>query len=149
MVDPNPLWPPRWVGRRTTYHPSPSALPTYHPPWYTAPDRGALLEIRRGPGAGESFAVPSDRPCTLGRDRHCDVVLKHATVSRRHAEIRPEQDGFVLVDAGSQNGTYLGDNRITSTTLAGGDDIIIGVFRLTFHNSADPSETGTGTGQPG
>jgi pSer/pThr/pTyr-binding forkhead associated (FHA) protein len=77
------------------------------------------------------------------------VVLKHATVSRRHAEIRPEQDGFVLVDAGSQNGTYLGDNRITSTTLAGGDDIIIGVFRLTFHNSADPSETGTGTGQPG
>jgi pSer/pThr/pTyr-binding forkhead associated (FHA) protein len=77
------------------------------------------------------------------------VVLKHATVSRRHAEIRPEQDRFVLADTGSQNGTYLGDNRITSTALSNGDDIIIGVFRLTFHSGEGAAPTGNQAERPG
>src|SRR5919112_144340 len=44
-------------------------------------------------------------PVTIGRHPDCDVVLNDQEVSRQHAEVRREEDGFVLHDLGSLNGT--------------------------------------------
>ena len=42
---------------------------------------------------------------SIGRLPDCDLTIDDALASRRHAEIRPEPDGYRLVDLGSLNGT--------------------------------------------
>jgi hypothetical protein len=50
---------------------------------------------------------------SLGRARNCDVVLRHASVSKLHARFSPRPDGQLdLVDVGSQIGT-----RVNGRTL--------------------------------
>jgi len=92
----------------------------------------AVLEIRRGPDSGQQFVLNPESVTVLGRDPRCDAVLSNVTVSRRHAEIRPGQDGFVLVDTGSLNGSYLNGQPVDTAVLKPGDELAIGVFRLTF-----------------
>ncbi|MBA2502581.1 MAG: FHA domain-containing protein [Pyrinomonadaceae bacterium] len=54
----------------------------------------------------------------LGRDAASGVPVdaSSAIVSRRHAEIRRVENGFLLLDLGSFNGTLLNDQRITAPT---------------------------------
>ena len=47
------------------------------------------------------------RVIRIGRGSDCDVVLADDTVSRRHAELRLEPDGWTLVDLQSSNGTFV------------------------------------------
>ncbi len=49
----------------------------------------------------------------IGRAIEADVVLTAGSVSRQHAEIRLVGGGWVLVDAGSQFGTFVDGERIT------------------------------------
>jgi pSer/pThr/pTyr-binding forkhead associated (FHA) protein len=99
----------------------------------------AVLEIRRGPDAGQQFVLNTDSVTVLGRDPRCGVVLANVTVSRRHAEIRPGPDGFTLADTGSLNGTYLNGQPVDAAVLNHGDEVAIGVFRVTFR-AGDRSE---------
>lgn len=50
---------------------------------------------------------------TVGRHRDSMLRTNHERVSRRHATIRGERDGWYLVDEDSLNGTYLGDGAVT------------------------------------
>ena len=67
----------------------------------------------------------------LGRDPKADLTLDSAAavVSRRHAEVRRENDGqFVLVDLNSFNGTFVNGRRIAQfTPLNDGDHIQLGI----------------------
>ena len=47
------------------------------------------------------------RVIVIGRSPDCDVVFDDDTVSRHHAELRLEIDGWTLVDLESSNGTFL------------------------------------------
>ncbi len=49
----------------------------------------------------------------IGRAIEADVVLTAGSVSRQHAEIRLVDGAWVLVDAGSQFGTFVDGERIT------------------------------------
>lgn len=49
----------------------------------------------------------------IGRAIEADVVLTAGSVSRQHAELQSSESGWVLVDAGSQFGTYVEDERVT------------------------------------
>jgi pSer/pThr/pTyr-binding forkhead associated (FHA) protein len=60
------------------------------------------------------------------------VFLDDVTVSRKHAEIRREADGFLIQDLGSLNGTYVNGERVERALLTSGDEIQIGKFKLTF-----------------
>jgi len=60
------------------------------------------------------------------RSRDSDIAITDSGCSNRHAEIRRGPDGFVLVDAGSKNGTFLNGERVTRSPLAPGDQIRIG-----------------------
>lgn len=97
-------------------------------------DGQALLVVKRGPNAGSTFLVESDKDTvTLGRNPDSDVFLDDVTVSRRHAEVRRREDGsFHVHDSQSLNGTYVNGERVEQTKLATGDEIQIGKFKLLF-----------------
>ena len=65
----------------------------------------------------------------------CEVVLSDNNVSRRHAEIRLQEDHYVLVDLGSTNGTKVNGARVKERVLADGDEIALGKTQLRFEAS--------------
>jgi hypothetical protein len=94
-----------------------------------------------GVGAG-SLVLPNNERfvlgnhvTTLGRLPDCDLTLNDANVSRRHAEIRPMGDGFVLIDLGSTNGSKVNGMRVVQHELADGDELTFGSIRLFFEAS--------------
>lgn len=71
------------------------------------PDR---IRIRSGESES-TFSAPG--PIVLGRDAtDTAVVLDHRAVSRRHAQIAHDGQGWVLTDLKSSNGTWVDGNRI-------------------------------------
>ncbi len=74
-----------------------------------------------------------DRPLlTLGRSRDCDIPIDDPSVSRRHAELHRDSDGFTLVDLGSTNGTQVNGRKIDRVPLQNGDRITLGQTELRF-----------------
>lgn len=105
----------------------------------------ALLELRRGPAwePGTQFVLEAD-VTELGRHPECGIVLDHATVSRRHAQIRRDGNRFTLRDLGSLNGTYLNRKAIDTAPISEGDEIWIGTFRLVFRVASETASGQTG-----
>ena len=67
----------------------------------------------------------------VGRDSDCDIVLDHASVSRRHASIHVTEEGYLAIhDDNSANGTFLHRNgrwiRIRNVGLGTQDRIRFG-----------------------
>src|SRR5580704_3237607 len=48
----------------------------------------------------------------VGRDPRSDIVVNDSRVSWQHAVLRVDRDAWILEDAGSTNGTFLGTRRI-------------------------------------
>lgn len=92
--------------------------------------RGVLI-VKRGPNAGSKFFLDADST-TIGRHPDSDIFLDDVTVSRKHAEIRRSGAGFGLNDIGSLNGTYVNRERVEEASLASGDEIQVGKFKLVF-----------------
>jgi hypothetical protein len=94
-----------------------------------------------GTGAGALVLPDGDRyelgevPILIGRHPDCDITIQDGNVSRRHAEIHPRGDHFVLVDLGSTNGTRVNGVRITERELRDGDELLFGNTRLVFEAS--------------
>jgi len=84
--------------------------------------------FRRGPAPDAvAIALPDGEPIVVGRSRRCDVVLEHPTVSRRHLELRPAQDGrWIAVDVGSLNGTWRHNRRVGRALVVPGDELWLG-----------------------
>ncbi|MBN2384274.1 DUF4388 domain-containing protein [bacterium] len=70
------------------------------------------------------------RPISLGRGKENDLNLDDKRISRKHALIVWEKDGFVLTDFKSRNGTYLNGKRVSSATIEHGDRIKIGPYEF-------------------
>ncbi len=84
---------------------------------------------------GREYSVGA-QPLSLGRDAGSDVVVDGSEVSRQHAEIRTDPDGYILIDV-SVNGTYVNGERIGKTHLLARADVIrIGNDEFRFY--ADP-----------
>ena len=82
-------------------------------------------------GADKRTVVSGD-PFVIGRSRECDLVLDDPNVSRRHAELRYEDGGWAVHDLGSTNGIKLNGRRSRGGRLSPGDEITLGLSRLTF-----------------
>ena len=93
---------------------------------------GAAMVIRSGGGrAGESFPLTDDR-LSIGRSPDAGIFLDDVTVSRNHALVVRRRDGCYIDDLGSLNGTYVNRRRIESHSLADGDEIQIGKYKLSY-----------------
>lgn len=68
---------------------------------------------------------------TMGRSSDCAIPIDDRFLSRRHAEIVSEADGWVLRDNGSVNGTFVNGTRVyTQMKLGPGDHIRLGDAEL-------------------
>jgi len=94
----------------------------------------SMIIIARGPNKGSRFLISSEG-VTIGRSSESDIFLDDITVSRLHARIAKVDDGFVLTDQGSLNGTYFENTPITERTMFSGDEFQIGKFHLMFIGS--------------
>jgi len=90
------------------------------------------LTIREGPGAGRNFTILHGRAYTIGRGVSCDVMLADREASRTHCEIIATDDGVVISDLGSLNGTIVDGQKIATKPLHGGETIKVGVTLLEF-----------------
>jgi len=72
----------------------------------------------------------------LGRDKGCDIVLDHPTVSRRHAEIRCQGEVCQIADLNSSNGTFVNGRRVQSSILFDGDMIQVGGVQVYFDRTS-------------
>ncbi|MCA2977475.1 MAG: PAS domain S-box protein [Myxococcaceae bacterium] len=87
----------------------------------------AVLTDARGP-EGSKRAVPLSRLSEnrLGRAEDCEVRLDGTAVSRYHAVIRCEPDGWVVEDRKSKNGTRVNGEAIGNHRLREGDRLVLG-----------------------
>jgi Protein of unknown function (DUF3662)/FHA domain len=81
---------------------------------------------------GRLIAVPP-AGAVIGRSNDADIVIAANEVSRHHAQIAPDQDGWVVTDLGSTNGVRLNGHPIgVPTRLEDGDVIELGAVELIF-----------------
>ena len=93
---------------------------------------GTVLQIRAdGDREGEIVGVEGD-VLTIGRSPQSDLFLDDVTVSRHHARILVETDGYLIEDLNSLNGTYVNRKRIERHQLFDGDELQIGKYKLSF-----------------
>ena len=107
-------------------------------------DREWLSELRDGldePGQYLGYRTPTDdlvvfalaREWTrIGRSLAADIRFDDPTVSRRHALIVRQPDGLRVLDDRSLNGVFVNGERVEWSTLADGDEIVIGRHHLHF-----------------
>jgi len=98
------------------------------------------LLVQAGPRVGE--VIPIDRTVLrVGRQLTNDLVISDAKVSRQHARLEQQDDGLLITDEGSSNGTYVNGIRIDGPTLLQpGDVIAFGASHLLVQTVQAPAE---------
>jgi hypothetical protein len=90
-----------------------------------------LLVVRHGPETGSSYRL--DQPViAIGRHPDSEIFLDDITVSRRHVQLVKDDQGYLLRDVGSLNGTYVNRERVDEARLHHGDEVQVGRYRLSF-----------------
>jgi len=91
-----------------------------------APGARQLVLVRDD---GSETVVRADR-FLIGRGRHCDLVVDSSKVSREHAAIVREGDGWTIEDLQSANGTWHRRARIDRHRIEDGDEYFICAERV-------------------
>ena len=101
-------------------------------------DEQPLLIAQKGPLDGERWSIQDQM--VIGRDQQADLVIMtpDKQVSRHHATLTRSNEGVMLEDLGSKNGTHLNGVRITEPTmLKDGDTIQIALAQQFVYLSSD------------
>jgi signal transduction histidine kinase len=102
-----------------------------------------MLDVLQGPDRGMKFALPADQPQLIGRSSEA-LPLTDTTVSRRHAELTPDDGSWFLRDLDSSNGTFVNGERISGdrVALSPGDQIRCGSTLMVFGITSDEDRPG-------
>ena len=92
----------------------------------------ASLFVIQGADQGKRFEFVSS-PVALGRDSSSSVRLHDTEVSRRHAELRLDRNGYRIIDLSSANGTLVNGQTVEQTVLHSGDRVQLGQTVMLFH----------------
>jgi len=85
-----------------------------------------------GEMAGQSFVL--ERPVmTLGRGAESDIVINDVSISRRHAQVLLQANGWYVQDLASRNGTKVNDEPLNAPQLLQfGDIVSLGNIHLQY-----------------
>ena len=104
-----------------------SGLLVVHPP-----DRPAFRYVLSRP------AITIGRSLKSGNDL---VIESDTQMSRQHAKVERDSSGqFVLRDLKTTNGSYVNGGRVDRATLEHGDEIRLGLTRLTFERMGEDGD---------
>ncbi len=100
------------------------------------------LTIIKGFNKGEVYPLEADE-IIIGRGEENEIVLNIAEVSRTHAILTKAEEGFMIKDLGSTNGTYVDKKKIGGKyLLKPGDTVMLGeAIYMTYQADLDPEET--------
>jgi pSer/pThr/pTyr-binding forkhead associated (FHA) protein len=71
------------------------------------------------------FSLVDRKKLAIGRRQSNDIVIDNLAVSGYHARVEAKQDGLVITDLQSKNGTYLNNEPVTEAYLNHKDIIFI------------------------
>ncbi len=93
------------------------------------PPSGASAIVLSGFYAGLEVELDRER-IVIGRGRKADLVLAEATISRAHAVVGFDTNGFFVEDLGSTNGTLVNGASVSRQQLKNDDEIQMGKLRI-------------------
>lgn len=101
------------------------------------------LEIVEGPEAGRQ--IPINGSLVVGRDPRAGVVLaQDDLISRRHVRLTPTEDGVIVEDLGSANGTFVDGEEIHGQErLSPGGQLLLGVTVHQLRTAEEIASRGT------
>ncbi len=80
----------------------------------------------------KAYPIPEGRPLSIGRETACDITVNEVAVSRHHAEIRQEGDGFVLHPVGSTTTVMDSHPVVAPQPLRQGSTFMVGSMKFVF-----------------
>jgi hypothetical protein len=93
----------------------------------------------------EKHQLEGGGPWSVGRSQENDIIINDPNVSRKHARISRADNGFVVEDLGSTNGTLLDGAPIDRERIEGGDELTFGQSTARFIRRIDsPGEESGG-----
>jgi len=87
-----------------------------------------VIDHVSGSRRGQRQELPARGKVRFGRHPECEVSFdahRDIDASSRHAELRAGDEGWVLVDVGSSNGTFVDGRRVTETPIATGEAVLV------------------------
>lgn len=91
------------------------------------------FSVLKGPDQGKDFFLTSSS-FLIGRARDNDWFLSDPTISRRHAQVRPEGENVYIDDLESSQGVLVNGTRYKSRALKVGDVVTLGNSELVFES---------------
>ena len=98
---------------------------------------GWKLESLSAELGGKQFDIHGSM--TVGRSQESDICIALIGMSRRHATLTVAEDGLLVEDLKSSNGTFINDVRIESAAVAHNGDVL-GFDTLKFVVSGPDSD---------
>jgi len=102
---------------------------------YQRLEQREIVELALGE---EAHPLEGRGPWGVGRSQDNEIVINDPNVSRRHARISRADNGFVVEDLGSTNGTLLDGAPIDREMIEGGDELTFGQTTARFIRRIDP-----------
>ena len=93
--------------------------------WLKGSADETLRPLTPPPGGGPG-------PFVIGRQPSCDLWIDDRTISKHHADLVRSDEGWLLRDVGSRNGTRVNGWRIAEAVLRDGDVVQLGNVRFAF-----------------
>ena len=100
------------------------------------------LTIIKGFNKGEVYPLEDDE-VIIGRGEENGIVLNIPEVSRTHAVLSRSEQGYMIKDLGSTNGTFVDKKKVGGKfLLKPGDTVMLGdAIYMTYQADTDPEET--------
>lgn len=100
------------------------------------------LTVIKGFNKGKVYSLEEEE-ITIGRGEENTIVLNIAEVSRSHTALTKVEEGYMIRDLGSTNGTFVDKKEIGGKyLLKPGDTVMLGdAVYMTYMAEPDPEET--------
>jgi diguanylate cyclase (GGDEF)-like protein len=82
-----------------------------------------VLVVISGKPLGKSFILTKETS-VLGRELTADISVGETSISRKHTEFIRSEEGIIVKDLGSTNGTYVNDQRVEGTRPLNDGDLV-------------------------